>query len=129
MSSSAILKITARHARSFTLARQGLTALLSSPVEAARRLVAIQSQYLTSVPHSICARSTGTTSADVENAIRDEHSLVRTWCLRGTVHTLAAIDQFNVAEGVSYISTGGGAFLEYVEGKTLPAVAALEKRF
>ena len=40
--------------------------------------------------------------------------------------TLAAIDQFDIAEKVSYISTGGGAFLEFVEGKTLPAVAILE---
>ncbi|MEX2258953.1 MAG: phosphoglycerate kinase [Woeseia sp.] len=42
--------------------------------------------------------------------------------------TLAAIDKFGVADGVSYISTGGGAFLEFVEGKTLPAVAVLEER-
>lgn len=42
--------------------------------------------------------------------------------------TLAAIDKFNVADGISYISTGGGAFLEFVQGKTLPAVAMLEKR-
>lgn len=42
--------------------------------------------------------------------------------------TLAAIDKFDVADGMSYISTGGGAFLEYVEGKTLPAVAMLEER-
>ena len=42
--------------------------------------------------------------------------------------TLAAIDKFNLAEGVSYISTGGGAFLEYVEGKVLPAVEILEQR-
>jgi len=42
--------------------------------------------------------------------------------------TLAAIDKFAVRDGMSYISTGGGAFLEYVEGKTLPAVAMLEKR-
>jgi phosphoglycerate kinase len=42
--------------------------------------------------------------------------------------TLAAIDKFGVADGISYISTGGGAFLEFVEGKTLPAVAMLEKR-
>ena len=35
--------------------------------------------------------------------------------------TLAAIDKFGIADKVSYISTGGGAFLEYVEGKTLPA--------
>lgn len=42
--------------------------------------------------------------------------------------TLAAINQFEVADGISYQSTGGGAFLEYVEGKTLPAVAALQAR-
>ncbi|MDJ0939585.1 MAG: phosphoglycerate kinase [Woeseiaceae bacterium] len=42
--------------------------------------------------------------------------------------TLAAIDKYGVAEKISYISTGGGAFLEFVEGKTLPAVAMLEKR-
>lgn len=42
--------------------------------------------------------------------------------------TLAAIDRFGVAADISYISTGGGAFLEFVEGKTLPAVAVLEQR-
>ena len=42
--------------------------------------------------------------------------------------TLAAIDKYGVAQGVSYKSTGGGAFLEYVEGKTLPGVAALNAR-
>ncbi len=42
--------------------------------------------------------------------------------------TLAAIDRFGVTERISYISTGGGAFLEFVEGKKLPAVAMLEKR-
>ncbi|MCH9695021.1 MAG: phosphoglycerate kinase [Gammaproteobacteria bacterium] len=42
--------------------------------------------------------------------------------------TLAAIDKYGVASQISYISTGGGAFLEFVEGKTLPAVAMLEKR-
>jgi phosphoglycerate kinase len=42
--------------------------------------------------------------------------------------TLAAIDKFGVADRISYISTGGGAFLEFVEGKTLPAVEILEKR-
>ena len=48
--------------------------------------------------------------------------------LAGGGDTLSAIDQFGVAEGISYISTGGGAFLEYVEGKILPAVAALNDR-
>ncbi len=49
--------------------------------------------------------------------------------IAGGGDTLAAIDQFKVKDGVSYISTGGGAFLEYVEGKVLPAVAALEARY
>lgn len=42
--------------------------------------------------------------------------------------TLAAIDKYGVADRISYISTGGGAFLEFVEGKTLPAVEMLERR-
>jgi phosphoglycerate kinase len=42
--------------------------------------------------------------------------------------TLAAIDKYGVTEDISYISTGGGAFLEFVEGKKLPAVAILEQR-
>jgi len=42
--------------------------------------------------------------------------------------TLAAIDKYGVADRISYISTGGGAFLEFVEGKELPAVAMLERR-
>ena len=42
--------------------------------------------------------------------------------------TLAAIDKYGLADRISYISTGGGAFLEFVEGKKLPAVAMLEKR-
>ncbi len=48
--------------------------------------------------------------------------------LAGGGDTLAAIDKYGIADKVSYISTGGGAFLEYVEGKTLPAVAMLEQR-
>jgi len=48
--------------------------------------------------------------------------------IAGGGDTLAAVDKYNIADKVSYISTGGGAFLEYVEGKTLPAVAILEAR-
>lgn len=48
--------------------------------------------------------------------------------IAGGGDTLAAIDKYNVRDGISYISTGGGAFLEFVEGKTLPAVAMLEQR-
>lgn len=46
--------------------------------------------------------------------------------IAGGGDTLAAIDQYGMRDDISYISTGGGAFLEFVEGKTLPAVAALE---
>jgi len=48
--------------------------------------------------------------------------------IAGGGDTLAAIDQFGVTERISYISTGGGAFLEFLEGKKLPAVAILEAR-
>ena len=48
--------------------------------------------------------------------------------IAGGGDTLAAIDKFGLTDRVSYISTGGGAFLEFVEGKTLPAVAALQAR-
>lgn len=49
--------------------------------------------------------------------------------IAGGGDTLAAIDLFSIADRISYISTGGGAFLEFVEGKVLPAVAMLEKRY
>ena len=48
--------------------------------------------------------------------------------IAGGGDTLAAVDKYGISDQVSYISTGGGAFLEYVEGKQLPAVAILEKR-
>ena len=48
--------------------------------------------------------------------------------IAGGGDTLAAVDKYDITEQISYISTGGGAFLEYVEGKELPAVAVLEQR-
>lgn len=48
--------------------------------------------------------------------------------IAGGGDTLAAVDKYDIADKVSYISTGGGAFLEFVEGKTLPAVAMLSER-
>lgn len=48
--------------------------------------------------------------------------------IAGGGDTLAAVDKFGIGKDVSYISTGGGAFLEFLEGKTLPAVAALQAR-
>jgi phosphoglycerate kinase len=48
--------------------------------------------------------------------------------IAGGGDTLAAVDKYGIAKQVSYISTGGGAFLEFLEGKELPAVAALRAR-
>lgn len=55
-------------------------------------------------------------------AVRDSEG----FSIAGGGDTLSAIHKFGIEDGVSYMSTGGGAFLEFVEGKTLPAVAALE---
>jgi len=52
----------------------------------------------------------------------------RAFSLAGGGETLAAIAKYGVAEGISYISTGGGAFLEFLEGKKLPAIEILEQR-
>jgi phosphoglycerate kinase len=52
----------------------------------------------------------------------------KAFSLAGGGETLAAITKFGVEKKISYISTGGGAFLEFLEGKKLPAVAALEAR-
>ena len=48
--------------------------------------------------------------------------------IAGGGDTLAAVDKYGIADGISYISTGGGAFLEFLEGKELPAVSALKAR-
>jgi len=52
----------------------------------------------------------------------------KAFSLAGGGDTLAAIEKYGIEDGISYISTGGGAFLEFVEGKPLPAVVALEDR-
>jgi phosphoglycerate kinase len=52
----------------------------------------------------------------------------KAFSLAGGGDTLAAIEKYGVEDGISYISTGGGAFLEFVEGKVLPAVEVLEAR-
>jgi phosphoglycerate kinase len=66
----------------------------------------------------------GEGTKSIANAIASSKS----FSLAGGGDTLAAIEKYGVEDGISYISTGGGAFLEFVEGKTLPAVAVLEQR-
>ncbi|MED5514683.1 MULTISPECIES: phosphoglycerate kinase [Pseudoalteromonas] len=61
-------------------------------------------------------------------AIADAIANSSAFSIAGGGDTLAAIDKYGIADKVSYISTGGGAFLEFLEGKKLPAVAMLEER-
>jgi phosphoglycerate kinase len=65
---------------------------------------------------------------DGTKALAEAIAASSAFSVAGGGDTLAAIDKYGVRDGISYISTGGGAFLEFVEGKTLPAVAMLEKR-
>ena len=66
------------------------------------------------------ARGTETIARAIANS--------KAYSIAGGGDTIAAIHKFGVADGIDYISTAGGAFLEFLEGKTLPAVAALEAR-
>jgi phosphoglycerate kinase len=61
-------------------------------------------------------------------AIANAIASSKAFSLAGGGDTLAAIEKYGVTDGISYISTGGGAFLEFVEGKPLPAVVALQER-
>jgi phosphoglycerate kinase len=61
---------------------------------------------------------------ELAEAIADSEA----FSIAGGGDTLAAVDKYGISEQVGYISTGGGAFLEFMEGKTLPAVAMLEQR-
>lgn len=67
----------------------------------------------------------GTGTQIISTAVADSDG----FSIAGGGDTLAAIDKYNVADKVSYTSTGGGAFLEFVESKALPAVVALQQKF
>jgi len=66
--------------------------------------------------------------ADGTRVLGDAIANSQAFSIAGGGDTVSAIDKFNLSENISYISTGGGAFLEFLEGKTLPAVDILQKR-
>ena len=66
----------------------------------------------------------GAGTASIARAVADSPA----FSIAGGGDTLAALEKYDVTAEISYISTGGGAFLEFLEGKTLPAIAVLEKR-
>ena len=66
--------------------------------------------------------------ADGTKELAEQIANSQAFSIAGGGDTLAAISNFSVAEKISYISTGGGAFLEFIEGKKLPAIEILEQR-
>lgn len=66
--------------------------------------------------------------AEGTRVLGDAIAKSQAFSIAGGGDTVAAIDKYNLSENISYISTGGGAFLEFLEGKTLPAVDILQKR-
>ncbi len=66
--------------------------------------------------------------AEGTKTIAEAISQSQAFSIAGGGDTLAAIDKYHLADRISYISTGGGAFLEFIEGKKLPAVVVLEQR-
>lgn len=86
------LHITQDQARAFLLERQYLSQPAANPLDVPRRLTAIQAQYGVSVPVAIFSRSEGANLAWVDDALAQSHSIVKTWCMRGTLHAVAADD-------------------------------------
>jgi hypothetical protein len=88
----AALHITARQAADFALTRNGISQPFDEPLAAVRAMVAVQAQYAASIPFAIHARCPSAPRTWTDRALARERSLVKTWCLRGTLHALAAED-------------------------------------
>ncbi|MBA4365416.1 MAG: hypothetical protein C0398_05345 [Coprothermobacter sp.] len=86
------LHITARQAADFALARGGISQPFDEPLAAVRAMVAVQAQYAASIPFAVHARCPSAPRAWADRALAHDRSLVKTWCLRGTLHTLATED-------------------------------------
>jgi hypothetical protein len=86
----AVLHITARQAVDFALARGGISQPFHDPLAAVHAMVAVQAQYAASIPFAIHARCPSVPRTWTDCALAHDCSLVKTWCLRGTLHALAA---------------------------------------
>ena len=89
---AAALHITAEQARLFALSRGGIATPFDRPLDAVRSMVAIQAQYAASIPLAIHARCPSAPLAWADRAVARERTLVKTWCLRGTLHAVASDD-------------------------------------
>ena len=91
----------------------------------------VASEFAANVPHRVAGPGDvgeGEMILDAGPASAEAVAQSQGFSIAGGGDTLAAIDKYAVTQGVSYISTGGGAFLEFVEGKVLPAVDVLAQR-
>ncbi len=88
----AALHITARQARDFALMRGGISQPFDEPLAAVHAMVAVQAQYAASIPFAIHARCPSAPKGWTEQALVTQRSLIKTWCLRGTLHALAVDD-------------------------------------
>jgi len=88
----AALHISARQAADFALARGGISQPFDEPLAVVRAMVTVQVQYAASIPLAIHARCPSAPRTWTDCALARERSLVKTWCLRGTLHALAAED-------------------------------------
>jgi hypothetical protein len=88
----ATLHITAEQAERFALARGGISVPFDTPLQAVQSMVAVQAQYAASIPLAIHARCPPAPFTWTDRAIAHERSVVKTWCLRGTLHALATDD-------------------------------------
>jgi hypothetical protein len=86
------LHITAQQAAGFALARGGISQPFDEPLAAVRAMVAVQAQYAASIPLAIHARCPSAPRAWTDRALAHDRSIVKTWCLRGTLHALATED-------------------------------------
>jgi hypothetical protein len=86
------LHVTARQAADFALARNGISQPFTEPLAAVRAMVAVQAQYAASIPLAIHARCPSAPRTWTDRALSHDRSLVKTWCLRGSLHALAAED-------------------------------------
>ena len=88
----AALHITAQQAADFALSRGGISQPFDEPLAVVRAMVTVQAQYAASIPLAIHARCPSAPRTWTDCALAHDRSLVKTWCLRGTLHALAADD-------------------------------------
>ena len=88
----AALHITAQQAADFALSRGGISQPFDEPLAVVRAMVTVQAQYAASIPLAIHARCPSAPRTWTDCALARERSLVKTWCLRGTLHAMAAED-------------------------------------